>query len=97
MRSTPIYLNDRFMSIDRFAIMFSFMLGFASIFVSIIYALFTSSAYLGLMLFFKGAGISALFSTVGFLGLWKRHQLEFENCQKTQGKNCFDLGFFSLA
>ncbi|PHR54073.1 MAG: hypothetical protein COA44_14465 [Arcobacter sp.] len=97
MKNTPLYLNDAFMSIYRFALMFSFMLGFSSIFAGMAYALFTSSIGLGFFLFIKGAGITALISFIGFIGLWKKHQFEFEKCKENKTEHCRELGFFSLA
>ena len=97
MKNTPIYLSDAFMSIYRMALMFSFMLGFASIFAGIAYALFMSSAYIGFLLFLKGAAISAAISFIGFMGLWKKHQLAFENCKENKTSNCMELGYFNFA
>ena len=97
MKNTPLYLNDAFMSIYKFALMFSFMLGLSSIFAGIAYALFASSFYLGFLLFLKGAGLTAFISFIGFMGLWKKHQLDFENCKESKTKNCISLGFFNLA
>ena len=97
MKNTPLYLNDSFMSVYKFALMFSFILGFASIFVSIAYAIFASSLYLGFILFIKGAGLTAVISFIGFMGLWKKHQLNLENCKENKTENSTELGFFNLA
>jgi len=97
MNNTPLYLNNSFISMYKFALMFSFLLGFSSIFIGIAYALYTSSTLLGFLLFLKGAGIAALISSIGFIGLWKKHQLEFEKCKENKSTHCIELGFFSLA
>ena len=106
MQNTPLYLSDRLMPVYKFALIFSFMLGFASIFAGVGYALYTysatelsfaSSMYCGLILFLKGAGITASISFVSFLAFWKKHQIAFNNCQKSQDKNCFKPGFLNFA
>jgi len=106
MQNKPFYFSDTFMSVYRFLLIFAFMLGFASIFAGIGYGLYTfvatdfsfaTSMYLGLVLFLKGAAITAILSFIGFFAFWKRHQVAYENCQKSGAQNCHELGFFRLA
>jgi len=97
MRKIPLLLSDQVMPVYKFALIFSFMLGFASVFTGIIYALFMSSASLGFILFIKGAALTAIISSFGFAGLWKRHQLNYEHCRENNTTDCMDLGFFNLA
>ncbi len=106
MKSTPFYLNDMFMPLYKFLLIFAFMLGFASIFTGIGYGLFTyietdlsfaSSLYSGFLLFLKGAGISAVISLVGFLAFWKKHQIAHENCKKGHITECQKTGLFRFA
>ena len=106
MQNTPPYLSDILMPVYKIALIFAFMLGFASIFTGIGYALYTyaatelsfvSSMYSGLVLFLKGAALSATISFIGFFAFWKKHQIAFKNCQNSQDKNCFKPGFLNFA
>jgi len=106
MQNTPFYLNDTLMPVYKFALIFAFMLGLASIFAGTGYGLYTyaatelsfaSSMYSGLLLFLKGAALTSAISFVGFFAFWKKHQIAYYNCQKSQGKNCFEIGIFNFA
>lgn len=106
MQTVPPYLSDTIMPLYKFALIFAFMLGFASIFTGIGYALYTyastelsflSSMYLGFILFLKGAGLTAVISFFGLMAFWKKYKISLQNCKESQSKNCFDLGFFNYA
>ena len=106
MNKTPPSISDIIMPIFKFAFIFSFMLGFASIFAGIGYGIFTyattelsflSSMYAGLILFLKGAGLTAVISFIAFMAFWKKHQIDFEKCKKRGSKDCTQLGFFNFA
>jgi len=106
MNKTPPSASDIIMPIFRFALIFSFMLGFASIFAGIGYGIFTyattelsflSSMYAGLILFLKGAGLTAVISFISFMAFWKKHQIAYEKCQKSGVKDCNRLGFINFA
>jgi len=106
MKTTPIYLDDKFMPVYKFILVFAFMLGSASILAGIGYGVFTyaqtelsfsSSMYAGLILFLKGAGISAMISFIGFLAFWNKHQIAYENCKNSNSKSCSEMGYFSFA
>lgn len=106
MNNTPIFLNDIFMPIYKFILVFAFLLCFASILAGIGYGLlnytitelsFASSMYVGLILFLKGATLSAVISFISFLAFWKKHQITYQNCKQRRSENCNELGFYSLA
>ena len=106
MNKTPPSVSNLIMPIFRFALIFSFMLGFASIFAGVGYGIFTyittelsfvSSMYAGLILFLKGAGLTAVISFIAFFAFWKKHQVAYEKCQKTAAKDCNRLGFINFA
>jgi len=106
MEKTPPSISDMIMPIFKFALIFSFMLGFSSIFAGIGYGIFTyitselsflSSMYTGLILFLKGAGLTAIISFIAFMAFWKKHQIDYEKCQNSGSKDCHQLGFFNFA
>jgi len=106
MNDTPIYLADMFMPIYKFALVFAFLFGFTSVLAGVGFGLFnyfttelslSSSMYMGLILFLKGAGISAAISFISFMAFWKKHQIAYRNCKETRTENCYEKGFFSLA
>ncbi len=107
MKLLPFYLNDSIMPIYRTLLVLAFLLGFSSLLVGLGFAIFTyastelsfsTSAYHGLILFLKGAGLSALFGFIGFYAFWKRHHILYENCRKSHtAEYCGELGFFNFA
>jgi hypothetical protein len=97
MKSTPFYLSTTMMPFYKASIILAAMLGVSSFFVSIVYALFTGSLTVGLILLLKGLALSATLSTIGFLAFWKKHQIEFENCKANNGINCYDAGLYHFA
>jgi len=106
MNKTPSTISDKIMPLFRFALIFSFMLGFASIFAGIGYGVYSyaatdlslaSSMYSGLILFLQGAALASAISFLSFLAFWKKHQIKYEECKKTKSKECQQLGFFKFA
>jgi len=106
MQHTPLYLSDTIMPLYKFALIFAFMLGFSSVIAGLGYGLYTygvtelslaSSMYAGLILFLKGAALTALISFFSFIAFWKKHQIKLKKCQESQHKNCYELGFFNFA
>ncbi|HIC43086.1 MAG TPA: hypothetical protein EYO73_01965 [Sulfurimonas sp.] len=91
MKRTPLYLNDSFMIVHKLALIFSFMLGQVSILISLAYAIFIGSAQLAFILFLKAAGLATITSCIGFMDLWKKHQLDFNNCKEYKTNACIKL------
>ncbi|MDF1881251.1 hypothetical protein JHD50_08040 [Sulfurimonas sp. MAG313] len=106
MHSTPTYLHDKMMPIYRYALIFSFMLGFASLLAGIGFSIFTyavsdlsffSSVYIGFILFLKGVAIASTVSFLSFFAFWNKYQLRLESCQSQENHNCFKLRIFDFA
>jgi len=97
MKNTPLLLSDTMMPLYRGGLVFSFMLGIATLFIAVGYGVFLSSFTAGLILFLKGMSISATITIISFLALWKKYQFQFEECQRTNGKYCNNMSFFNYA
>jgi hypothetical protein len=105
MQSTPLYLSNSIMPIYRTALVFAFMLGLTSVLTAIGYTIFTyitgdlsfsAAIYHGFVVFFKGALITASISFIGFIAIWKKHQIKYNNCKYSRGTNCENIGKFNF-
>ena len=106
MQSTPSYLSDSIMPLYKTALVFAFMLGVSSVFAGLGYSVYTffqtdlaisSALFSGLIIFLKGAALTALISFTSFMAFWKKHQIKYQNCKTSQATNCNDIGFFHFA
>jgi len=106
MQSTPLYLSDSIMPLYKTALVFAFMLGASSVLAGLGYSVYTLlqteltvslALFSGLIVFFKGAALTALISFTSFMAFWKKHQIKYNNCKASQATNCNDIGFFRFA
>lgn len=106
IKPIPFYLDDALMPLYKSGLVVAFLLGFSSIFVSMGFSIFTyascdisfsQACYEGFILFVKGISITAVIGFISFLAFWKRHQINFENCQQQGSHNCYELGLFRFA
>ena len=97
MKTLPFYLSESFMPLYKAALIIAFMLAISSILVSIAYTMYLGSFYAGLILLAKGLGLSAALSFIGFMGFWKKYQIEFNYCKNSNSAYCNQMGFFNLA